>query len=76
MTTTFVLNIDKDLAEFVRHQNKTPVVDPSAFIARLVREDMKRNGATVQPAAQAKVDNNTTSQAMEEHIDDVIPAAG
>lgn len=74
MANTLVLDLDKELAEFVRNQSSA--VDPSAFIAKLVRDDMSRNGDQVNASSQKKVDENSVTQALEEHIDDVIPSAG
>ena len=75
MANTVVLDIDKDLAEFIRHQSG--VVDPSAFVNQLLHQEMQREGFTMsanQSKGQASRQKDT--QAMEDHIDQIIPAAG
>jgi hypothetical protein len=74
MLSTVVINVDRDLAEFVHHQE--PAVDPSTFITRLIREDMKRNPAQIDSQTQQKVQNNQDTQTLEDQIDQDIPSAG
>jgi|GEM_PF-2356610 len=75
MVSTVVIDIDKDLAEFVRHQ--PGAIDPSAFVNQLLHQEMQREGFTMsasQYRGQAKRQKDT--QALEDHIDEEIPAAG
>jgi len=75
MVSTLVIDMDKDLAEFVRHQPGS--VDPSAFINQLLQQEMQREGFSIsdsQSHGQEKRQKDT--QALEDLIDEQIPAAG
>ena len=75
MANTVVVDIDKDLAEFVHHQ--PGAIDPSTFVNQLLQQEMQREGFSVsasQHRGQEKRQKDT--QALEDYIDEVIPAAG
>lgn len=75
MVNTVVIDVDKDIAEFIRHQSG--VVDPSAFINQLLRQEMKREGFMMSAnQSKGQESRQKDTQAMEDHIDQVIPAAG
>jgi hypothetical protein len=75
MVNTIVLDVDKDLAEFVHRQ--PGAVDPSAFVNQLLHQEMQREGFTMS-ASQSKgqASRQKDTQALEDHIDESIPAAG
>jgi hypothetical protein len=70
-----VIDIDKDLAEFVRHQ--PGAVDPSALVNQLIHQEMQREGFSVSPSqSQGQEKRQKDTQALEDLIDEEIPAAG
>jgi len=75
MVSTMVIDIDKDLAEFVRHQ--PGAIDPSAFVNQLIHQEMQREGFSVSPSqSQGQENRQKDTQALEDLIDEEIPAAG
>ena len=75
MVSTMVIDIDKDLAEFVRHQ--PGAIDPSAFVNQLMHQEMQREGFSLSSAQyQGQEKRQKDTQALEDLIDEEIPAAG
>ena len=73
MRTTLTLTVDEDLAEFVRNQQG--IVDPSAFISMLLREDMERRGIRIDSPARSQ-SQDAISRELELLMDEDAPAAG
>jgi hypothetical protein len=73
MRTTFVLTVDESLADFIYNQQGS--VDPSAFVNKLVHDEMARLGKrpSRQSLANARDDVIT---GLEEYLDKDTPAAG
>jgi len=74
MRKTVIVELNDDLLSFVHQQDGTS--DPSAFINRLFREEMKRNRYSSDDTQPVSSDVRETAQEAENLIDETIPAAG
>lgn len=74
MRSTLILEVDDDLSAFI--ENQQGLVDPSALVNKLVREEIKREGLQPEGARQNKTQPNTVHRALEELVDEDTHAAG
>ena len=73
MRKTVTLTLGPDLADFIDQQ--PGMVDPSAFMARLFHEEMKRQGFQFNPNANPG-DHDEVLHELERMTERDIPAAG
>lgn len=72
MRSTLILEVDDRMSEFIKNQQG--LVDPSALINKLLREEMAREGMDAKSGQAPKQDD--IKVAMEEFLDENTPAAG
>lgn len=71
MRTTFILEVDPELVEFIHCQPEFD--DPSALVNQLLRNEKKRQGSLV--TGKGSEYNDEVRVAMEEFLDENIQAA-
>jgi hypothetical protein len=72
MRSTLILEVDDQISEFINSQQG--LVDPSALVNKLLRDEMKREGSQADGRGEAY--NDDIKVAMEEFVDENTPAAG
>lgn len=72
MRTTLTITVDQDLADFIHRQ--PGVIDPSAFINKLIHDDIRKQNISPGDTKNNKADK--TVKELELSLDEQIPAAG
>ncbi|HEY9745354.1 MAG TPA: hypothetical protein V6C99_03965 [Oculatellaceae cyanobacterium] len=73
MRTTFILELDPELLEFVHAQQE--FADPSMLVNHLLREEKKRQGTVVEDKGERSVYQQPFHVEMEKFLDEDTPAA-
>jgi len=73
MRKTVVLSLDDELAYFM--QSQQGMVDPSAFINKLLEDEIERQNVTVDGRLVQRLENDEILQAVELMMDESTPVA-
>lgn len=74
MRATITLSVDPETAEFIRSQPGTE--DPSAIVNKLIQDEMKRKGVTIDQRRKTEIENDEVLQQFELLLDEDTHASG